>query len=48
MAGGLKRFVEPEVIRGPEIHMKITNDDIDINKSRMKAQQANKSNFTNL
>lgn len=48
MAGGPNRFGEPEVIRGPEIHMKITNDDIDMNKSRMKAQQTNKSNFTNL
>jgi hypothetical protein len=37
------------VIRGPEIVMKITNDDIDINKSgvRMRAQ-TNKSNLANL
>lgn len=51
MARNPNRFNEPEVIRGPEIHMKITHDDIDMDKSRMKAanaQQANKSNLANL
>ena len=49
MARNPNRFTEPEVIRGPEIHMKITNDDIDVNKSRMKAaQHGNKSNLANL
>lgn len=48
MARNPNRFEGVDTIKGPEIHMKLTNDDIDVNKSRMKAQQANKSNLTNL
>jgi hypothetical protein len=39
VAGNPNRFAEPEVIRGPEIHMKITNDDIDMSKSRVKGMK---------
>jgi hypothetical protein len=49
MARNPNRFDPPEVIRGPEIHMKLTQDDIDMDKSRMKASQLNnKSNLANL
>jgi hypothetical protein len=42
------KYMEQEVIRGPEIIMKITNEDIDANKSRLRGATVGKTNLANL